>query len=269
MNTRFSLLLCAIIISITTSAQISINSEPSGAKVYQEGKYIGTTPCTASSNMKAKQLVYDIDADRVRDPSQPPYSIEFTITMDGYEPATVYFEGKYEYHQSGFRGQNKYYIVQPKSYKLFAVLKKDQSVSSNDGQTTVPQTQQVVIQEKNTEVRWHFDSDPEGARIYWRVKSLDSDIVKNTDLLYLGITPFNELKPFNIKGLNSENAKNVIIEVEIIKKGYKKQTKSISAESLTEQQEISWFFELEEEQAGNDTIKTISNTEEESSDDDE
>lgn len=247
------IVLCACFISQNTIAQITINSEPSGANVYQEGKYIGTTPCGASTNMKTRKLVYDIDADRVSDPSKPPYSIEFTITMEGYEPATVYFEGEYEYHQSGIRGQNKYYIVKPKSYNLFAVLRKDQSVSANPFQTTTSEVQQVVIEESKPEIRWQFDSDPEGARVFWKVMSSDN-AVKSSTPLYLGTTPYNELKPLNIKGLNSENSKYVTIEVEISKKGYVKQVKRFSAESITEQNEISWFFELEKDRIRLDTI---------------
>lgn len=243
-----------LLLPLITKAQISINSEPSGAKVFQEGKFIGTTPCSASTNMKDKELVYDIDANRVRDSSKPPYSIEFTITMDGYEPATVRFEGKYEYHESGFMGRNKYYIVQPKTYKLFATLKK-QAVPSNPVQTINPGVQQVVIQENKQEVRWQFDSEPEGARMFWKVISSEPNTVKNTEPLYLGTTPYNEVKPFNIKGLNSENSNKVTIEVEISKKGYKKQVKKFSAESITEHNEISWFFELEKESVVNDTIK--------------
>lgn len=223
---------CACFISHNTNAQITINSEPSGAKVYQEGEYIGTTPCSASVKQK---LVYDIDANRVRNPNEPPYSFPFTIMMEGYEPTTVYFEGKYEYHQSGFGGQNKYYIVQPKTYKLFAILKKDPNYSS-----------QTIMQESQPEIRWHFDSEPEGARLYWKVKSSTTD-VKETESIYLGTTPFNEIKPLNIKGLNSENSSNVTIVVEIVKKGYESQVKTFSAKTLTEQNEISWFFELEEE----------------------
>ena len=223
------------IFSINSNAQIKINSEPSGAKVFREGKYIGTTPCSAPTNMNSKQLVYDIDANKVRNPSQPPYSIEFTIIMDGYEPATVFFEGKYEYHQRGFGGQNKYYIVQPKTYNLFAVLKKDPNYSN-----------QKSLQESQSEIRWHFDSDPDGARLYWKVKSYTPE-VRSTESIYLGSTPFNETKPLNILGLSSENSSNVTIEVEIIKKGYKSQTKSFSAKTLTDQREISWFFELSEE----------------------
>ena len=242
-------------LSLCSNAQIKINSEPSGAKVYQEGKYIGVTPCSASTNMKAKKLVYDIDADKVRDPSKPPYSIEFTLTMDGYEPATVCFEGEYEYHQSGWvGGGQKYYIVKPKSYNLFAVLKKEQNINISPIQTTQPENQNIIIQEKKEDIRWQFDSEPDGARVFWKVISLEPNVVKNTDPLYLGTTPYNELKPFNIKGLNSENSKNVTIEIEISKKGYKKQIKRFSAESITEQNEISWFFELEKESMLHDTI---------------
>lgn len=229
------------------SAQVTINSEPSGAKVYQEGKYIGTTPCYASLNVKTKKLVYDIDADQVRDPSRPPYSYEFTITMDGYEPATVYFEGQYEYHQSGWvGGGQKYYIVKPKSYKLFAVLKKDNAYASQVLTTSTNDRQQTNSEAIPT-IRWHFDSDPEGAKIFWKVKSSIPNIVKNTDLLYLGETPFNETKPLNIKGLNNSNSDKVEIEIEIVKKGYIKQRKTFSGNLLINQQEISWFFDLIEE----------------------
>lgn len=224
-------------------AQIKINSEPSGAKVYQEGKYIGTTPCNASTNMKDKQLVYDIDADRVRDPSKPPYSIEFTITMDGYEPANVYFEGTYEYHQSGWvGGGQKYYIVKPKSFNLFTVLKRDNSKPIV--QTNTEQNGNIDVK---PEIRWHFDSEPDGAKIFWKVKSSIPNTVSSTEFLYLGKTPFKETRPLNINGLTKDNASMVEIEVEIVKKGYTKQVKSFSAKSLLEQQEISWSFDLDEE----------------------
>ena len=234
------MLFCAF--SQISSAQITINSEPSGAKVYKEGKYIGTTPCNASVSGK---LVYDIDANKVRDASIPPYSHEFTLTMDGYEPAKVYFEGKYEYHQSGWvGGGQKYYIVKPKSYKLFAVLKKDNSYSSW-GQTA--NKDDVQQNKTNPDVRWHIDSDPEGAKIFWRVTSSIPDIVKNTELMYLGKTPFNETKPLNIQGINKDNSDKVKIEIEIVKNGYTKQNKTFSGNSLINQQEISWFFDLTEE----------------------
>lgn len=263
------LLIMMFCVFFQISAQVSINSEPSGAKVYQEGEYIGTTPCKATISGKAK-LVYDIDANKVRDDSKPPYSYEFTIIMEGYEPATVYFEGMYEYHQSGWNGQNKYYIVKPKAYKLFAVLKKDksyvkqeQTVQTNFEQQKSTETKQSTVVETTPDIRWHFDSDPEGAKIFWKVKSSIPNIVKNTDLLYLGKTPFKETKPLNIKGLNNDNSDKVEIEIEIVKKGYIKQNKSFSGNSLTDQQEISWFFDLVEESIPEKAIKVETESEEE------
>lgn len=236
-------------------AQIKINSEPSGAKVYQEGKYIGITPCTASTNMKTKHLVYDIDADKVRDPSQPPYSIEFTITKEGYEPAKVCFEGKYEYHKSGWvGGGQKYYIVKPKSYNLFAVLKKNNQVQPTITNSEQQKQNSSAI-ENSSKIRWHFDSDPDNARIFWRVISSDPKIENNTELLYLGKTPFDETKPLNINGLTSENSNKVEIEIEIVKKGYVKQNKKFSSNLLFDQKEISWFFDLQEEVSTENSVE--------------
>ena len=240
------LILCAYANTIIAQ-KIQINSEPSGAKVYQEGKLIGTTPCSAQTNMKTKHLVYDIDADKVRDPSQPPYSIEFTITKDGYEPAKVYFEGKYEYKKSGWIGcGQKYYLVKPKSFNLFAVLNKIIQVQPTNTNSEQQEQNSSAI-EKSSNIRWHFDSDPDNAKIFWRVKSSVPEIVKSTELLYLGKTPFDETKPLNINGLNSNNSNNVEIEIEIVKKGYIKQKKQFSSNLLFDQKEISWFFDLTEE----------------------
>lgn len=241
MKKKFFITLFCLCSICYLSAQVTINSEPSGAKVYQEGRYIGVTPCKASVSGK---LVYDIDANKVRDASKPPYSYEFTITKDGYEPTKVYFEGQYEYHQSGWvGGGQKYYIVKPKSYKLFAVLKRDKSYSS---QEQTPRTDDEQQKYTTPNIRWHIDSDPEEAKIFWKVKSFIPD-VKSTELLYLGKTPFNETKPLNIKGLSKDNANKVEIEIEIVKNGYIKQNKSFSGNVLIDQQEISWFFDLIEE----------------------
>ena len=103
-----------------------------------------------------------------------------------------------------------------------------------------------MMNNKNTNIRWHIDSDPEEAKIFWKVKSFIPD-VKSTELLYLGKTPFNETKPLNIKGLSKDNANKVEIEIEIVKNGYIKQNKSFSGNVLIDQQEISWFFDLIEE----------------------
>lgn len=232
-------------------AQITINSEPNGAKVYREGEFVGTTPCHTTTNMKAKQLVYDIDAQKVPDPSTPPYSIEFTIVKEGYEPATVYFEGKYVYRESGFgMYKQKYYIVQPKSYKLFAALKKDNTFSNQQPvQVSVeqPEPKQTALVGTSQDIRWHFDSDPEGAKVFWKVNSKIPNVVKNTDLLYLGKTPFNDLRVMNVKGMTEYNADKVEIEIVVEKKGYAKQSKRFMGNVIIDQKEISWSFDLIEE----------------------
>ncbi|MBQ2878936.1 MAG: hypothetical protein IJE42_08420, partial [Bacteroidaceae bacterium] len=97
---------------------------------------------------------------------------------------------------------------------------------------------------EKTIVRWYFDSDPQGARIFWRVISSVPEEVKNTNELWLGSTPFEETRSFNIVGLTEENAQDVQIEIKIKRKGYMDQTKRFNVRQALDQQEISSFFEL-------------------------
>ena len=97
---------------------------------------------------------------------------------------------------------------------------------------------------ESTIIRWYFDSDPRGARIYWRVISSIPAIVKNTNELYLMTTPFEETRAFNILGLTYENSKDVQIEIKVSKKGYEDQIKRFNVRQAIDQQEISGFFEL-------------------------
>ena len=58
---------------------------------------------------------------------------------------------------------------------------------------------------ERTIIRWAFESDPAGARIFWRVISSVPDAVKNTNETYLTTTPFEETRSFNILGLTYDN----------------------------------------------------------------
>lgn len=78
---------------------------------------------------------------------------------------------------------------------------------------------------EQTVIRWYFESEPQGARIFWRVVSSVPDEVKNTNELWLGNTPFEETRSFNILGLTYENARNVQIEIKVRRSGYIDQTK--------------------------------------------
>ncbi len=97
---------------------------------------------------------------------------------------------------------------------------------------------------ERTIIRWYFESDPQGARIFWRVVSSIPNEVKNTNELYLGTTPYEDTRSFNIIGLTEENARDVQIEIKVKRKGYMDQTKRFNVRQALDQQEISSFFEL-------------------------
>lgn len=99
---------------------------------------------------------------------------------------------------------------------------------------------------ERTIIRWYFDSDPRGARIYWRVVSSIPHIVKNTNETYLMTTPYEETRSFNILGLTYENSRDVQIEIKVSKRGYEDQVKRFNVRQAIDQQEISGFFELVE-----------------------
>ncbi|MBR1962744.1 MAG: hypothetical protein IKA26_07335 [Alistipes sp.] len=104
----------------------------------------------------------------------------------------------------------------------------------NPGQTALEQTI----------IRWFIDSDPRGARVFWRVISSVPAEVKNTNETYLMTTPYEETRSFNILGLTYENSRDVTIEIKITKRGYEDQVKRFNVRQAIDQQEISSFFEL-------------------------
>ncbi len=97
---------------------------------------------------------------------------------------------------------------------------------------------------EQTIIRWYFDSDPRGARVFYRVLSNNPAEVKNTNETYLTNTPYEETKGFSIPGLTYENSRNVTVEIKISKKGYEDQVKRYNVRQALDQQEISGFFEL-------------------------
>lgn len=96
--------------------------------------------------------------------------------------------------------------------------------------------------EKNV-IRWYITSKPLGADVYWRVVSSTPD-VKNTNLNFLGSTPYESTETLDIKGLKMNNAGNVQIEVSIEKDGYVTQKKRFNLEQVIDQKEISTKFNL-------------------------
>ena len=95
-------------------------------------------------------------------------------------------------------------------------------------------------------IRWFFDSDPRGARIFYRVISNVPQQVKNTNESYMTTTPLEETRSLSIPGLTYENSADVIIEIKLSKRGYEDQVKRYNVRQALDQQEISGFFELVE-----------------------
>ena len=148
-------------------------------------------------------------------------------------------------------------MMKPESKEIYLPFE----VSGNNNEpvetyvtTTQKSTQERVTREKpgqttleKTVIRWFFDSDPQGARLMWRVISSVPDEVKNTNELYLGTTPYEETRGFNIVGLTESNAQDVQIEIKLKRKGYLDQTKRFNVRQAIDQQEISGFFDLVKE----------------------
>jgi len=129
-------------------------------------------------------------------------------------------------------------------------LAKDEEDAAEE--TTMPEeTPQVVTRDnagntdmEKTIVRWYFDSDPRGARVFYRVISNVPDQVKNTNETYMTTTPLEETRAFNILGLTYDNSRDVTIEIKVTKRGYEDQIKRFNVRQALDQQEISSFFEL-------------------------
>lgn len=97
---------------------------------------------------------------------------------------------------------------------------------------------------EKTIIRWYIDSEPRGARVFWRVISSVPAEVKNTNELYLGTTPYEDTRSFNILGLTYENSRDVQVEIKVLRPGYMEQVKRFNVRQAIDQQEISSFFDL-------------------------
>ena len=125
-----------------------------------------------------------------------------------------------------------------------SAYKKDPTIMAGEADKMVTRDKPGQTALERTVIRWFFDSDPRGARIYWRVISSIPSIVKNTNELYLMTTPFEETRSFNILGLTYENSRDVQIEIKVSKSGYEDQVKRFNVRQAIDQQEISGFFEM-------------------------
>lgn len=225
-------------------AVVSLQSTPSGADVYLGEKLVGTTPCTIQIPYKGIIMPgkkKDLAERMLR--SAEASSIKLTFVKDGY------VKGK-EVLTPLIVPNNKTYKFQwPKTilHEFSASKEKDTTIPAGEAQRSVSRDRAGKTALERTIIRWYFDSAPQGARVFWRVISSVPDQVKNTNELWLGTTPFEETRSFNIQGLTYENSRDVQIEVKVKCKGYVEQNKRFNVRQAIDQQEISSFFDLVEE----------------------
>lgn len=261
---RFILVLATLGFAYSASAQktlttgitgaIQVDSEPSGAKVYCDGKLV----CTSTPGMVPLQgdvtFYYDKPKNdeyykkRVRD--ENPIVLQFV--KDGYLVGTETIYPVVNYTRI------KHLPIQMTAIypsPVVHVLKPDPNAKKVDASIPEGEEKKVVSRDnpgqtalERTIIRWYFESAPQGARIFWRVISSVPDEVKNTNELWLGNTPFEETRSFNIQGLTYENSRDVQIEIKVKRAGYIDQTKRFNVRQAIDQQEISSFFDMIKEE---------------------
>ena len=123
-------------------------------------------------------------------------------------------------------------------------LYSDTSIPQGEARKSVRRDNPGQTALEQTIIRWAIDSDPQGARVFYRVLSSIPAVVKNTNETYLMTTPYEETRAFNILGLTYENSRDVQIEIKVVKTGYEAQVKRFNVRQAIDQQEISSFFML-------------------------
>ena len=129
---------------------------------------------------------------------------------------------------------------QAEALKLYS----DTSIPQGEARKSVSRDNPGQTALEQTIIRWAIDSDPQGARVFYRVLSSIPAVVKNTNETYLMTTPYEETRAFNILGLTYENSRDVQIEIKVVKTGYEAQVKRFNVRQAIDQQEISSFFIL-------------------------
>ncbi|WP_305155531.1 PEGA domain-containing protein [uncultured Alistipes sp.] len=227
---------------------VSLTSEPAGAKVYLNGQLICastpavvTIPCSGAITPDKKNMPAAIKR------AQYESRVQLVFKLDGYQDGEEMLLPKI----SPLKG-NKFQFVWPaaavhmfkRDPKVQRIYDQDPTIVSGEARNRVSRDKPGQSALEQTVIRWYFDSDPRGARVFWRVISSVPAEVKNTNETYLMTTPFEETRSFDILGLTYENSRNVQIEIKVSKKGYEDQIKRFNVRQAIDQQEISGFFEL-------------------------
>ena len=231
---------CATIFSGQTQ-KVQVASYPSGARIYQDGKdLMAVTPAEVRLKRKKKTTI--------------------TLQKDGYEDGI--FQPQTKANIGGIVGNLvvggipgwlidwgtgsmwKYDKTISYSFGQPIEEQKDPTITAGESTNRVTRDNPGGTDLERTIIRWFIDSEPRGARVFWRVISSVPAEVKNTNELYLGTTPYEETRSFNILGLTYQNSRDVTIEIRLQRAGYIDQVKRFNVRQAIDQQEISSFFEM-------------------------
>lgn len=219
-----------------------------------DDKYIGVTPLQVNVPLKYQFLATGLMTPQERyNKSAEMSATKFRFVKAGYQTVEKVFKPTISQRWKGYRNYNGQVLgldyIFPEG--VFAEMTVAPNMASID--TTIPMGESNVIVNRDapgasalekTIIRWYFDSEPRGARVFWRVVSSIPAQVKNTNESYLGTTPFEETRSFNILGLTYENSRDVQIEVKVTRPGYMEQTKRFNVRQAIDQMEISSFYDL-------------------------
>lgn len=245
--------LCSMAMLLLTSCATIISGSKAGVTVRNDNV---TTAVTLSYDNKVEEHVFLPHTIKVKRGYKPTM---ITAKAEGYEEGSVLLPKKF--NSTTLLNLIGLYpgilidaatgsIMKPDQNEIVIPMKPIVSVEPAvwTGQERVTRDNAGKTSLERTIIRWYFDSAPKGARVFWRVISSVPDEVKNTNELWLGSTPFEETRSFNILGLTYENSQDVQIEIKVRHKGYVDQAKRFNVRQAIDQQEISSFFDMVPEQ---------------------
>ncbi len=228
---------------------VQVTSEPAGAQVYVGNKLVcPSTPGIANIEMQGVITPNKKNMEQAYADAKANSSVTLTFVKDGYISKNVVLEPTVSFQKVMMLKQ--YVFDWPKSaFAKFVVdpngpYAHDTTIREGEARRSVSRDNPGQTALERTIIRWYFESEPQGARIFWRVISSVPDQVKNTNELWLGTTPFEETRSFNILGLTYENSRDVQIEIKVRRQGYVDQTKRFNVRQAIDQQEISSFFDM-------------------------
>lgn len=241
-----------------------LNSVPQGASVVYDGKVVGTTPCKVELPLNYQfenptkahlAFLYGRDLKKAIDATTEKSTMKFRFVKDGYEVEEEIIKPSinqsepiyYPFIRTAVNMSFDFPEGVTHVFKNKAETKTyedDPTIVSGEAENMVTRDNPGKTALERTIIRWYFDSEPRGARVFWRVVSSIPSIVKNTNELYLGTTPYEDTRSFNILGLTYENSRDVQIEIKLTRPGYMDQVKRFNVRQAIDQQEISSFFDL-------------------------